>query len=83
MSLELRGIRELAKKYSPEQIEGCITQQLATGENVCLRDESSEKVISELAKAEFIRIMMEKGMTLPESLRELARRMRALQENFD
>jgi hypothetical protein len=34
MSPEIKEIRELAKKYSPEQIERCITQQLETGENV-------------------------------------------------
>jgi hypothetical protein len=83
MSLEIKAIRELAKKFSPEEIEGCITQQLETGENVCLRDESSGKVISDLAKTQFIRIMMERGMTLPDPLRELARRMRSLRESFE
>ena len=83
MSLEIKEIRELAKKFHPEQIEGCITQQLETGENVCLRGGSAEEMISELAKAQFIRSMMEKGMTLANSLRELARRMRALHESPD
>ena len=83
MSLEIREIRDLAKRFTPEEIEGCISQQLETGENACLRDESSERVISELAKAQFIRTMMERGMTLPDSLRELARRMRALLESYD
>jgi len=83
MSLEIKEVRELAKKFSPEEIEGCIGQQLETGENVCLRDESSERIISELAKAQFIRSMMDKGMTLPDSLRELARRMRSLRESFE
>ena len=83
MSLMIKEIRELAKKYSPEQTEECITQQLVTGENVCLRNESSEKVINELAKAQFIRRMIEEDMTSFDSLSELARRMRALKESFD
>ncbi len=80
MGLDLGEIRDLAKRFTPEQIEGCITQQVETGENVCLRDASSEKIINELSKAAFIRELMEKkGMSLPDALRELARRMRQVQ----
>lgn len=80
MGMDVGEIRELAKKFTPEQIEGCITQQIETGENVCLRDASSEKIINELSKAAFIRELMEKeGMSLPDALRELASRMRQVQ----
>ena len=83
MDTEVKAIKELAKKFSPRQIEGCITQQLETGENICLRNESSERIISELAKAEFVEnLIAEKGMTLADALRELARRMRMLKEGF-
>ncbi|TAL24952.1 MAG: hypothetical protein EPN94_06185 [Nitrospirae bacterium] len=83
MDTEVREIKELAKKFTPRQIEGCITQQLETGENICLRNEAAEKVISELAKAEFVReLMAEKGISLADALRELARRMRMLKEGF-
>jgi hypothetical protein len=51
-----------------------------TGANVCLRDEATEKIINELAKAQFIRELLEKGMSFPDALRELARRMRELQK---
>ncbi len=77
----IKEIKELAQKYRPDQIERCITQQLETGENVCIVDETTEKVIGELSKASFIRRMMdEKGMTLPDALRELSNRMRAMVE---
>lgn len=79
MAIDLKEIKELSKRFTPEQIEGCITQQLETGENVCLRDESSEKIINELAKARFIRSLMDEGMSLADALRELARRMRQVQ----
>lgn len=82
MGIDISGIKELAKRFSPEEIEGCITQQIETGENVCLKDESSEKVINELSKAEFVRDLMEKGMNLADALRELARRMRQVQKGF-
>jgi uncharacterized protein YoaH (UPF0181 family) len=79
MSIDIKEIKEIAKRFSPEQIEGCITQQIDTGENVCLTDESAEKIINELAKAQFIREMMENGMSLADALRELAGRMRQIQ----
>lgn len=79
MGIDLKEIKELSKRFTPEQIKGCITQQLETGQNVCLRDESSERIINELAKARFVRSMMDEGMSLADALRELARRMRQVQ----
>ena len=55
MELDVREIRELAKKFTPEEIEGCITEQLSAGKNVCLVDNSTERIINELAKAEFVK----------------------------
>jgi len=78
--MDIKEIRELAQRFSPEQIEQCIGQQIETGANVCLRDETTEKIINELAKAQFIRGLIEKGMSFPDALRELARRMRELQK---
>ncbi|HBR20993.1 MAG TPA: hypothetical protein DD713_00245 [Nitrospiraceae bacterium] len=82
MNTEIREIKALAKKFTPEQIEGCITQQIKTGQNVCLRDKSAEKIINELAKAEYVKRLMKKGMTIADALRELASRMRQMQKGF-
>lgn len=81
--MDIRRIREIAKKYTPEQIEGCITDQIETGRNVCLTDATSEKIINELAKAEVVRELIDQGMDLPSALRELARRMRLVQLGFE
>jgi len=81
--VDIKEIKALAEKYRPEQIEGCITQQLDTGENVCLRNEATEVVINELAKAQFIRELTDKGVSLADALRELARRIRAVQTHSD
>jgi len=78
--VNVKEIKDLAKKFSPDQIEECITQQIETGENVCLRDYSTQVVVGELAKAEFIKKLMGEGMSLADALRELARRMRQLHE---
>lgn len=80
MATYTKEIKGLSKKFTPEQIERCITQQLETGKNVCLKNDSAKKIINELAKAQFIRSMVEKGMSLADALRELARRIRRLQE---
>jgi methyl coenzyme M reductase subunit D len=80
--MDIKHIREIAKKYTPEQIEGCITQQIETGKNMCLTDETSEKIINELSKADVVRELMDQGMNLADALRELARRMRLVQSGF-
>ncbi len=81
--MDIRHIREIAQRYNPEEIERCISDQLETGKNVCLSDETSEKLIDDLSKAEAVRQFMDEGMTLADALRELARRIRRLQSSFD
>jgi len=81
--MDIEEIRELAGKFSPEQIEGCITQQIETGENICLRDESTEKVVNELSKAQFVRELIAQGIDMPDAIRELARRIRRVQKGFE
>ena len=83
MDIDIKEIKEVAKKYSPEQIESCITQQVETGENICLEDGVSEKIINELAKAKVMRSFIENGMSLADALRELARKMRLVQKGFE
>ncbi|MDH5202053.1 MAG: hypothetical protein OEZ31_09005 [Nitrospirota bacterium] len=83
MDIDIKEIKEVAKKYSPEQIESCITQQVETGENICLEDGVSEKIINELAKAKVVRSFIENGMSLADALRELARKMRLVQKGFE
>ncbi|MDQ7786678.1 MAG: hypothetical protein RDU01_03645 [Thermodesulfovibrionales bacterium] len=80
--MDVKQIRELAKKYTAEQIEGCITQQIDTGQNICLTDKNSETIVNELSKADVVRELMDKGMSLADSLRELAQRMRLVQQGF-
>jgi hypothetical protein len=82
MSDELKQIKDIAQRYSPEEIEGCISQQVETGQNTCLTDEHSEKIISQLSKAGVVRDFMNEGLSLADALRELARRMRLLQSGF-
>jgi hypothetical protein len=77
--MDIKHIKEIADKYTPEQIEKCISQQIESGGNICHMDESTEKILNELAKAEFIKELQNKGISFTDALRELARRMRLLQ----
>lgn len=82
MSDELKQIRDIAQRYTPEEIESCITQQVESGKNVCLTDERSEKIVNWLSKAGVVKDFMNQGMSLADAVRELARRMRLLQSGF-
>jgi hypothetical protein len=81
--MDVREIRELAAKFTPEQINSCITEQIETGENICLMDESTDKVVSELSKAQFVRELVEQGAEMSDAIRELARRIRRVQKGFE
>jgi hypothetical protein len=74
--VDVSEVKELAKKYSPDEIERCIDQQLHVGKNVCLDSRPADEVVNELAKASFISEQMAKGLSLHDSLRELAKRIR-------
>ncbi len=74
--IDIKEIKKLALKFRPAEIDICIDQQLKEGSNVCGIGGSNDHVINELAKAEFVRQMMDKGASLEDAVRELARRIR-------
>ncbi|MGQ9571103.1 MAG: DUF6952 family protein [Thermodesulfovibrionales bacterium] len=80
--IDIKEIRELAKRFTPDEIESCIQQQLKEGENICDVKGPIEYVIGVLAKAEFVKKLMKEGMNITEAVRELARRIRLVQKGF-
>jgi hypothetical protein len=80
--MDIKEIRELAKRFTPEEIETCIQQQLQEGTNICEVSGPTEHVIGELAKAEFVKELMGKGVSLTDAVRELAKRIRLVQKGF-
>ena len=80
--MDIREIKKIAQRYTPEQIEGCITRQVETGKNICLEDEETEKIVNDLSKAVVVRELVDSGRSLADALRELARRMRRLQQGI-
>lgn len=81
-AFHITEIRNLARKYTPGEIEGCIRSQVEEGSNVCHNEGPSEKIINELAKAAFVRDLMEKGVPASEAIRSLAERIRLVQKGF-
>ena len=78
--LHLAEIRALAQRFRPEELEACIRDQLEEGANVCEPSGRTEEIVGVLAKAEFVKALTEKGFTLSEAVRELGRRIRAVQQ---
>lgn len=85
MATKSLDLKKIAGQFSLEQIEQCIEQQLAKGENACTVIDENDKVITELSKATVIRELMDRGMSFSEALRELGKRIRAVysSENRD
>lgn len=81
-SINIKEIRRLAKKFSPKEIENCISQQLEDGTNACEIEDTTEEVINQLSKANFVRQKMEEGVPLMDAVRDLAKRIRQVQEGF-
>ena len=80
--MNIKEIKELAKRFTPDQIEKCIDQTLKIGKPTLKGCEVSGDIVdvlNTLAKAETVRELMEQGMTEVEAIRELARRIRKLQ----
>lgn len=76
-------IRELAKMFTPEELETCIALQLKAGKSACKVPGPTEHVVSELAKAGFVRSLTDEGVPLMDAVRELARRIRLVQKGFE
>ncbi|MBF0456709.1 MAG: hypothetical protein HQK99_02305 [Nitrospirae bacterium] len=81
--MPLKEVRELAQKFTPQEIDTCISQQLQDGVNECRMGTSTDHVINELSKAEFVRSKMEAGASLTDAMRELAKSVRRVQSGFN
>lgn len=76
--MDTKELKKLVEKYSPDQLESCILQQLSKGENECELVDGSDDVITALSKAGVVRELMDQGMKFSDALRELGRRIRAV-----
>lgn len=75
--MDVKEIRELAAKYSFDELEQLVEEMLSTeGEAIQTNPERSE-LFNSLVKAEAVRKFMDQGMTQGEAIRELGRKMRS------
>jgi len=74
--METKELKKLVERYTAQQIESCILQQVSKGANECNVVDEADEVIAALSKAEVVRELMDEGRTFSEALRELGRRIR-------
>ena len=80
--MNIKEIKELAKKFTSEQLEQCINQTIEYGKpqmEGCNPSGDIVEVLNTLAKAQTVRELIEQGMNETEAIRELARRIREIQ----
>jgi len=80
-SLNIKAIREIARDFDFDTIESCMQLAIMNKENPCYSKDETEEAVNILAKASFVRGQMNKGLSLSESVRELGKRIRAVQVN--
>lgn len=78
--MNIKEIKELAKKYTTEQLDNCITQAIENqGKSDCKIGDDVLEVVNTLAKAQTVRQLMDQGYSEIEAIRELAKRIRQAQ----
>ncbi|WP_456400667.1 DUF6952 family protein [Persephonella sp.] len=80
--MNIKEIKQLAEKFSPQEIEECINQTLKIGKpklEGCELNGDVVEILNTLAKAQTVRELMDQGMSEIEAIRELARRIRKIQ----
>jgi hypothetical protein len=81
--VSMRQVRELASRFTADELERCLDAEITSGDNLCAHDGSLEEIVSTLAEAEFVRDEVEHGVPLQDAIRALARRIRAVQQGHD
>ena len=75
----ISDISKLSSEYTATALSDCLSDQLENGENACYRGREPNQVMAVLAKAAFVRGLVEReGLTLRQAMRELGIRMRRL-----
>ena len=77
--MNVQAIRQLAEKFSVNELELCVDDQLNNHNNLCYRGSSEEETIDSLSKASYIRQLMDdENLTLNDAIRKLTRTIREL-----
>jgi len=74
------GVREVANKFSLPEIQQCMDDQRNTLRNTCNVCMNNTDPMDTLARASYVRLLFDQGMSLNEAYRELGVKMRAWME---
>ena len=79
----MKEVREMAEKYSHEELEQCITDQLKSGSNSCFTGSNVEETMNVLSKSSYIKQLVEEGKSesIMDAIRKMAASIRSLQQN--
>ena len=80
-AIDIKEIRQLARMFSPEEIEHCIEMHLRQEKHKCPLTGTDEHIINTLAKAQFVRKRVNEGASLIDAIREIAERIRRFQQD--
>jgi len=75
----IAAVRELVRAFTVKQLDSCLNEQIAGQANDCTETRSENEPVDMLARATYVKGLMEQGMTLSQAMRVLGRNMRALQ----
>ena len=81
-STPIAEARKLASRFEANDIKSCLEQALQGMPNACYFNNDPGHVMDVLARAGFVRDLMQQGSPLSEAMRELGRRIRRMQETM-
>lgn len=74
MDTSLKEIKELAKKFTAEELNLCIDQQLKKGKNICDVSGPTIEVLNILSKAEYVKNLMNQGISMTDAVANLQKK---------
>lgn len=76
--MDLKAIKELAQKYTQEQLNHQVSELEETGKCTCSEKADPGEVMSDLLQALEVRKAVDSGQTLQEAIRDFSRRVRSV-----
>lgn len=75
--MDLTEIRRLATEYSFAELDELVKEMSEKEGDAIINDPRRAELFNSLVKAESVRTLIDQGMSVPDAIRELGRRMRS------
>lgn len=76
--MDIKALRELAQKYTVDELNGFVTQLENTGKCDGWHKDDPSDVMSDLLQAIEVRQAVDSGMSVQEAVREFSKRVRTV-----